>query len=232
MRIGVFILHYEKQDVTDRCLDAVLADAAGVPNAHVFVIDNGSPTPYVRPNFTFASDVPLTLLRFEQNEYLIKAFNRAMGEYPCGIYVCMANDTKPRQGMLAKLAAALADPKVGVVAPGTNDRGAGILNVPYPANDWETVETRHVDNTCWAFRYDVAERVGFPSCEGHVHRACWASNQEFCYRVRQAGYKVLAVRAAYIWHAHDGGQDTEAFSAGREWLMRMYGAAKAAEIWA
>lgn len=219
----IFVLHYEKIDVTLKCLDALIADPAFGIDFKVIVIDNGSGEATV----PWEETVGLV-----ENFPLIRAFNLGMQAYPAENYVCLTNDTIPAVGMVGKLVDALNDPQVGIVAPGTNDMGSGILFVgDQPIPDFESVETSHVDNVCWAFRHDFVEQVGWPDCEGHTHRACWSSNQDYCYRARQAGYKVLAVRGAYLWHAHMGGSDSEAWRAGRDWLERKWGD-EARFVWA
>lgn len=220
--VNVFVLHWEHDDVTNTCVASWMPECQR-HGARLIVIDNGSRKPY-------HTNLAVEVVRHERNLFLIEAFNRVMQDNPAGVYVACTNDTKIGRGSLGILLEALGDRKIGVVAPGTNDQGAGVLTVTEatPANTRQY--TGHVDNTCWAWRHDVVEAVGWPDCVGHTHRACWASNQDFCYRVRMAGYRVLAVRDAFLWHAHDGGMDTEAWQAGRRWLELKWGE-KAAEVW-
>ena len=226
--IHCFVLHYEDRVKTSRCLVALLYDIALMqPGVRVFAIDNGSPNPLPE---LFGSSVHV--IRHKENLPLIEAFNRAMEAAPANYYVCITNDTRPTPGMVKTLVTALKAQNVGIVAPGTNDQGAGILFTgDGPDKAMPIVETNHVDNTCWAWRHDLVKAIGWPDCEGHPHRANWASNRDYCYRARQAGYKVLAVRGAHIWHAHNGGQDAVADAAGREWLQGKWGD-KFAEVWA
>lgn len=213
----IFLLHWTHDAVTNNCLKHLQ------PQGAVIVIDNGSPA-------LFAPASPVAVLRLPENYPIITAFNYAMRLYPSEDYICVTNDTEPAPDMVSKLLAALDDPEVGIVAPGTNDTGAGVLHVSEPG-DHPSVLATGVDNTTWAWRHDLIAKIGYPDCEGHTHRACWASNQDYCYRARKAGYKVLAVRGAYTKHAHMGGQDTVAWQAGRDWLVRKWGD-EAAQVWA
>jgi GT2 family glycosyltransferase len=217
MTVHIFVLHYEKDEVTNACLEALLGDAL-VPSedTKLFVIDNGSPVPYDTEFLSFS------VIRFDENLPLIDAYNRAMQENPADAYICMANDTNPAVGMVGKLVAVLDDPHVGIVAPGTNDMGAGILWVSQPG-DWSSIPTTHVDNTCWGFRQDLVDKIGWPDAEGHPHRANWYANRLYCWKARMAGYLVLAVRSAYIGHAHHGGQDAVADEAGLDWISLRLG---------
>ena len=222
MNLRIFVLHYANDELTNECLRALVGDAEAVNYGRVTVIDNGSPVPF--------AGIWDDVIRFDENLHLIEAFNRAMQQNPADAYICMANDTKPAPGMVGKLLAALDDPSVGIVAPGTNDIGAGMLWVPYPS-DWAPMDTSNVDNTCWSFRQDLVDKIGWPDCEGHSHRANWAANQDFCFRARMEGYRVVGVRGAYIEHAHNGGSDIDAWKAGRDWLVMKWGE-KAQEVWA
>lgn len=214
----IFVLHHAKDDVTNACL------ASLIDQGPILVIDNGSPIPFVPAHGN------ITVMRNEQNLHLIDAFNRAMQAHPDDWYLAVTNDTKASPGMVDKLLAALHDPAIGIVSGGTNDRGAGALYAPHPG-DWPSIDMPHVDNTIWGWPHDLVEAIGWPDCAGHTHIGCWGSNQDYCYRARRAGYRVVGVRSAYYWHAHDGGQDVEAWQAGRDWLQQKWGD-KAPEVWA
>jgi GT2 family glycosyltransferase len=213
----IFLLHWAKDDVTNNCLKHLSGQGA------VIVIDNHSPVPFV-------PDVPVAVMRLDDNYPIITAFNYAMRAYPSSEYFCITNDTEPAPGMIARLQEVLDDPAVGIVAPGTNDTGAGVLYVSEPGAGVDQV-TNHVDNTAWGFRHDLVAKIGYPDCEGHTLRSCWGCNQDYAYRARQAGYKVIAVRSTYIKHAHMGGQDVEAWAAGQDWLTRKWGQ-EASKVWA
>lgn len=227
--ITVFVLHYENEQVTNQCVGSILrsieADAVG--KAQIVVIDNGSPTPYT----TSYLEQFVKVLRLDRNMMLIDAFNEGLRKFRSEIYICANNDTTWNMWTLPILVGALSNRLVGIVAPGTNDQGAGILTVE--GNDPSLMSTmvRHVDNCVWGWRHDMMEVVGLPDCDGHTHRANWASNQDYCYRAWQAGYTVVAVRSAYVIHAHHGGQDMVAWQAGRDWLIHKYGE-KAGDVWA
>lgn len=220
MKIHIFVMHYEDTVKTMWCVQSLLPQAK-LLGAQIFVIDNGSSIP--------AFFAGAQTIRHPKNLFLIRAFNEVMQANPADMYLSMANDTVAATGMLTKLVGALRNREVGIVSPGTDDQGAGVLWVPQPG-DWPSVETNHVDNTCWAWRHDLVKAIGWPDCDGHKHRACWASNQDYCYRARRAGYKVLAVRGAFYHHAHHGGQDAQAAKAGRDWLVWKWGEQKAKEI--
>lgn len=189
------------------------------------VIDNG---PVKAPEGVFEGILPerVSFQRVTPPEPLsiIKAFNFAIGalSFPFDAVFCVTNDTISHPGVFAKLLSALSDPSVGIVAPGMNDRGAGVLFVPQPGN-WLTLETSHVDNTFWGFRRDLVEAIGLPDDEGNAHWGSWYSNRDYCLRARRAGYSVQAVRSAYVRHEHDGGLNIVAELAGAYWFEKKWG---------
>lgn len=208
--IGVFVLHYADDAMTHACIDSWM-DEADELAAQVYVIDNGSPTPFKRDG--------VTVIRLESNQFLIDAFNAGMEQHPHGIYICVTNDTRKVNGVpfLQGLVAVLEDQRIGIAAPGTNDSGGGTLHC-HPLSKPDHA-TRHVDNVVWAWRRDLVEAVGFPSADGHTHRACWYSNKDFCQRARAAGYLVVAATgSSFIQHLNTGGRDFDAHSAGVAWL--------------
>jgi len=210
MNVTVFVLHYEKDSYTNNCV----ASVAG-RGARVIVIDNASPTPYAPPD-------GVEVMRYMQNFPLIQSFNGAILLHPADCYFCLNNDTVAHPEMIGRLVAELHDPTVGIVAPGSSDKGTGILHVPYPSAVWETFEAMNVDNHAWGWRHDFMEKVGMPDAANHSHRACWASNRDYCYRARKAGYRVMAVRSAYVLH-FGGDYNEEADQAGRDWLWNKWG---------
>lgn len=205
----IYILHWTHNAVTETCIRSLLGQG------EILVIDNGSPVP-------FATKMPVKVMRLEENLFMIAAFNVAMQMFPSDYYFCITNDTKAAPYYIDKLTEELDNPEVGIVAGGTNDRGAGALYVAWPG-EWPTIDMEHVDNTGWGWRHDLVEKIGYPDCVGHTHRACWFSNQDYALRAHKAGYKVRGVLSAYIWHAHDGGQDYAAWKAGKDWFDEKWG---------
>ena len=232
MNIGAFVLHWEDGDgegirKTRDCLASLQADVWNVDHVAITVIDNGSVKPWPK-----GFDSNVRVKRHEQNLHLIPAFNLAMQEREYDVYVCITNDTRAASGMIRNLVYWLQRPRIGVVAPGTNDKGAGALFTGEgPDFDKPFVYLPHVDNTVWAWTDEVVRKVGWPDATGHTHRANWACNRDFCYRARMSGFVVGAARNAYVWHAHMGGEDAVADAAGREWLLQRWGEELFPEVW-
>lgn len=213
----VFILHYANDALTNACAREWMQQGPSL------VIDNGSPVPYV-------PDCGVQVMRLEHNLNLIDANNAAAKVHLSDWYLFPNNDVFPEKGCLAKLLRRFEDTEVGIVAPGSSDTGAGVLYVPYPDDALPDVATYNVDNHCWMFTQDVIDEIGYPDAEGHTHRACWYANKLYCWKARHAGYKVVAVRSAYVEHRRAKGYDYEADMAGRRWIKERLGA-RVQEAW-
>ena len=226
MKVGVYILHYKDDEMTERCVEAFTNMLDGsTDHSMIYVIDNGSPTPY-DPKW-----LHVQVLRLDENIAVVEAWNAGMRTYPADVYFVANNDVFPEQGCIDKLLAALEDPTVGIVAPGTDDTGVGFMTVAYP-NTLPDVDMNHVDGALWGWRQDLINAIGYPDCEGHTHQMCWASNQDYCYRARLAGYRVVCVRQAFVHHEHKPSYDRNAaYTAGVKWLMQKWGD-KAPQVWA
>lgn len=214
----VFITHYVKNDLTDACAAAWLAQTDDV-----LVIDNGSPTPY-------APSVPVKLTRLDVNHHLIKANNMGMQANPSPWYFNVNNDVFPAEGCVARMLEIFrSDPDVGIAAPGSSDVGAGILHVK-PGESQADVFTLHVDNHAWMFCQDLIDEIGWPDADEHPHWGNWYCNKVYCWKARSAGYKILAARSAYVEHRRSVGYSREADELGQAWLKTRF-ADHLTEIW-
>jgi GT2 family glycosyltransferase len=215
--VTVYITHYAKDDLTDACAAAWLAQTSDV-----LVIDNGSPSPY-------APSLPVKVIRLDVNHHLIKANNKGMQAAPSPWYFNVNNDVFPAPGCVARMLAIFQNPDVGIAAPGSSDEGAGILHVR-PGESRDDVFTRHVDNHAWMFCQDVVDEIGWPDADEHPHWGNWYVNKVYCWKARRVGYKILAARSAYVEHRRAVGYSQEADDAGQAWLKARF-AEQMGEIW-
>jgi GT2 family glycosyltransferase len=219
-KIGLFILHYEQDAVTDACVEAFDFAVNGLDaEVETTIIDNGSPVPY-QPAWEH-----LRILRLDFNLPVVEALNIGMLKYPADVYFLANNDAMPARDCLHRLLAALDDPSVGIVAAGTSDISVGQMYVPEPSDTLTTIDMNHVDGHLWGWRSDLVNAIGLPDCEGHMHQMCWGSNRDYCYRARQQGFRVVCVRSAFVDHQrHETYDRSEADRAGREWIQQKWGA--------
>lgn len=212
MNVTLLILHYEDAPTTDTCVASVVPQADG---ARVVVVDNGSATTYTPPD-------GVDVFRLEHNLFMVPAFALAMRTYPADVYGLLNNDLVCYPGMLRTVLACFDDPNVGLVAPGSSDSHTGVLFMPVPCSA-PNVEVDQVDNHCLFISQAVVDELGYPEAVGHTHRACWAWNRYICWTARQAGFKVIAARRAYVEHRHVSGYSEAADDAGRQWLKARLG---------
>ncbi len=210
---NIMILHFTDNATTDQCIASLLPQCAAV-GSEIIVIDDGSPSPFV-------TEYPVKIVRFEQNLHLVPAFSKAMQMLPATIYGMLNNDLICHPDMLATVLAQFDDPAVGIVAPGSSDKGTGVLYVPCPGK-WGNVVAQHIDNHAMFCSHDLIEEIGYPECDGHTDFKNWYWNRAFCYLARKSGYKVIAARDAYVEHL-GGGYNAEADAAGLAWITARLG---------
>lgn len=215
MNVTLLILHYADSEITNICVRSIYPQATAI-GARLVVVDNGSPTPYV-PDHS-----KLDVMRLEQNLFMIPAFALAMRAYPADVYGLLNNDLVCYPGMLNTVLGCFDDPNVGLVAPGSSDTHTGVLFMPVPCSA-PNVEVDQVDNHCIFLSQALIDELGYPEVTGHTHRACWAWNRYICWTARQAGFKVIAARRAYVEHRHVSGYSEAADDAGRKWLQERLG---------
>ena len=217
-QMNIFILHYQDDETTNACIASLLPQLGEDYTRRLTVVDDGSPTAYRCP----FSPEDVFNYRLEKNLFMIPAFALAMRTFPAEVYGLLNNDLRCNLGMVDTINDCFDDPDVGIVAPGSSDAGTGILYVPGPGA-WGNVETTQVDNHCMFINHALVEDIGYPEVDGHTNLFCWAWNKYYCWQARQAGYKVIAARNAYVEHLHRGGYNAEADKAGQAWLKARLG---------
>jgi GT2 family glycosyltransferase len=213
----ILILHYEDNALTDQCIKSLIGQAVDCC-AQIVVVDNASPTPY---RSEYERYDLLKVVRNEQNLPIVPALARWMPVFPNEVYGLLNNDLICHAGMLSVVLTCFDDPDVGIVAPGSSDRGTGILYVSGPGAHGSVV-TEHVDNHCFWINHALTEEIGYPETDGHADRRSWGWNKYYCWKARQAGFKVIAARDAYVEH-FGGTFSEEANRAGYEWLAGRLG---------
>lgn len=214
--VGIYILHYQDDETTDQCVTAF--DQARVEGQQIVVIDNGSDHHYI-------SIEGVIVHRLDLNLPVVDAWNAGMQAYPADVYLVANNDAMPVFDCVEKLVAALEDESIGIVAAGTSDESVGMMHVPFPGNSYmPNIDMKHVDGHLWGWRHDLVSQIGYPDCEGHTHQMCWGSNRDYCFRARQAGYRVVCVRSAFVDHQrHETYDRAEADAAGHAWIQQKWG---------
>jgi len=216
--VGIYILHYQDDETTDRCVAAF--QAQGIEGLRIVVIDNGSDVRFI------PTDESVIVHRLDVNTPVVAAWNAGMQAYPARVYFVANNDAFPAEQCIQKLIAALDDPQIGIVAPGTSDTTVGAMFVSYANAPVPSIDLPDVDGHLWGWTQALVDAIGWPDCEGHTHQMCWGSNRDYCLMARRAGYRVVCVRSAYVYHEHEVTYDrNEADAAGRAWLQAKWNGA-------
>jgi GT2 family glycosyltransferase len=213
--IGLFILHYATDVMTRACLEKLLDDPTLPSDCQIIVIDNASPKHFK------CADTRVQVERLPRNLGIIDAFNAIQTGATFDLYLNWNNDLLPAHGAVKRLGDLAQDPRLGVVAPGTSDRGTGEMY----RTEWGSfhdINMSHIDNHAWGFTHKLVQQVGFPDALDHPHRAHWFANRLYCWKARRAGFKVVCAKSTYVYH-FGGKYDAEAHSAGLAWITARLG---------
>lgn len=241
MKVEILIKHYKYEDLTTDCLDSIRLMTMIEP-VKIKVIDS-------TPDTTFMYQKPLnySLFTIDNSIGLIESFNRFIDpEYD--LHLCLNNDVYVHPRFLTSIVQSLERyPEIGIIAPMYDQPGGGILEYPAPPFDWKTDTqnwsdylssnlpkdgsvkfAEHVDNCAWGFTKELITKIGLP--DGNFPGAGWFANQDYCYRAKQAGFKVAACLGSFIHHNHRGTYNrldmnyaTKAQQEGYEYACKKYG---------
>ena len=211
--VSIVIATHNNQAFTGMCLDSIWRNTT-YPNYEVIVVDNGSTdgtrelleaTARVRPALRVAAN--------QSNRGFAAACNQGVRLAQGWIVCLLNNDTVVAPGWLSPMVQALRnDRRAGLVGPVSNAVGnearvqvayAGIEEMPAWASRWvaehegETLELPMLALFCAALRREVWEEIGELDERFEVGMF---EDDDYCRRIRQAGYKLLCLRGAFVHH--------------------------------
>lgn len=219
--VSVILVTYNTRELLARCLEALPAALEGVPY-EVWVVDNGSTddtVPWLR-----AHHPEVHLLANEANRGFAAANNQAMAHARGRYFLLLNTDTLPLPGSLRALVDYLErHPEVGIAGGGllnpdgspqgcaadfptlgtellllTGPLGHRLLGPRFPFHP-PAESPRHVDwvsGACLMVRREVVAAVGGLD-EGYF---MYGEEVDWCWRARQAGWKVAVVPSARVIH--------------------------------
>ncbi len=210
-RVSIIIPVRGRLALTRRCLESVRRHT---PTAHeVIVIDNAS-GPATRDYLRGRARAGwLRLRRNARNESFAAAINLGMSLARGETLVWLNNDAIVTPEWLSRLSASLERaPEAGAAGPCTNDplsgSGRGARHAPSPpelpafAAAWslrfelQSEEVPRLSGFCLAVRRAAVSAVG-PLDEGF---RCGEEDEDYCLRLRLAGFKLLLARDAFVYH--------------------------------
>jgi len=210
--VAVVIPTWNRRDDLLTCLESI--EAMGYPQLHVIVVDNGSTdgtAEAVRVNFPKAE-----LIRSEENLGFAAGCNlglRRVLQLTAEYVLLLNNDVIVASDMMERLVeAALTHPEVGLFGPSVwyHDEPHRLWSAGYrcrpvtlsdqpPQGNPEGAEPYFVDTLYGCgllIRREVLETVGLLDERFFMYY----EDKDLCLRARAAGWKLLMVPAARVWH--------------------------------
>ncbi len=202
--ISIVIAFYNRRDLVDKCLDAVLAQTLPAPKTfEVIAVDNGS-TDGTREALAARGDITLIdCPRPGPAAARNAGIERARGD----IVVFTDSDAIPQPGWLAALTAPFDDPTVtgtgGPIEALSMERG---VEMWFQLSGLLDQRVFFKGNLCFppyfatanaAWRADALRRVN-----GFDENIWWAEDCDLGWRIRRGGEKIVYVNDAVIKHTH------------------------------
>jgi GT2 family glycosyltransferase/glycosyltransferase involved in cell wall biosynthesis len=216
-RVSVIVLAYNHWELTEACLQSVLA-VSDYANLEVLVVDNASSdeTPQ-RLRELAELDERVSVIRNETNLGFAAGNNvgirAATGEY----VILLNNDTYVTKGWVRDLIRPLIlDRQVGLAGPLTNNIGnEQKISLAYPNLDSieaevrpflrkrlrERFDTHNLAFFCVAVRRDVVDTVGLLD---EAYGLGFFEDDDYCRRVLAAGYRIVVTDDAFVHHHLSG----------------------------
>jgi len=212
-KVSIVILTYNGTQMSKDSIDTVL-NRSFYPNKEVIVVDNASQPDTVKMLKKYQNHPEVNLILNKENYGFAKGNNigtrLATGEY----IVLLNNDILATPGWIERLVYHASKNKIGLVGPVTNSIGnEAKIEIEYDytnrrqmerrvfkyiSRHWgETLNLRNLAAFCWICPKDVYEKVG--ELDERFGRGMF-EDDDYCYRVKKAGYKIRCAEDAFIHH--------------------------------
>jgi GT2 family glycosyltransferase/glycosyltransferase involved in cell wall biosynthesis len=214
MRVSVLIPVYNARRHAQRCIKSVLAHPPTV-DFEVIVVNNGSSanvTQWISEQEANCGN--LHQLQFPEPLGFARAVNAGAAAATGDVLVLLNSDTAVSAGAIASLCEALAsDESLGVATPVTNWSGERAQIDPRSSNlDLESALALAASQPNFKEITHIPHRVAF-FCAA-IRRSVWLElgglderyrvgnfeDDDFCLRLRLAGYRLGVVRHAFVYH--------------------------------
>jgi len=203
--ISVVIPIYNQHELTQECVEAVRLNTQ---DYELILIDNGSIPPVEQP---YAGFVDVTLIRNDMNLGFPAAVNQGIKAAKGEVICLLNNDVIVTPGSINKLAELLDE--YAVIGP-TTGYCAGVQKVQTPIyNNLDELNevAKQAGDAFSGIIDDVSFVTGFlmlfPKALfeeiGEFDESMWPCSGEevdFCFRAKQAGYRIGVARGVYVHH--------------------------------
>ena len=231
-QLSISIVSWNTRDLLKQCLESVFAHLDGV-DTEVIVVDNASEDS--SPDMVEREFPQVVLIRQTSNGGFAQANNVALAESSGKYFLLLNSDTIVHPGSIKRLVDFMESiPEAGAAAPkllnldGSLQRSCSIFPSPatelydavylskllprsklfggYAMSYWDFDQERDVDfagGSCLMLRRSALDQVGALD-EGYF---MYTEEADLCYRLKQAGWRVVFLPDAQI--VHIGGQSTK-----------------------
>ena len=137
-------------------------------------------------------------------------------------FVCFLNDDVELSSNFFDSLLKAYNEEVGVIGPSYT----GLLNPEIrdltPKRNWiataEDIELKFIDGTCMLIPIKIIDKIGL--LDENYKPPGWGADLDYCYRVRQEGYKVIATKRAKLWHSdYIGGLSAKrVYGSKKDWI--------------
>ncbi|MBU1117751.1 glycosyltransferase, partial [Patescibacteria group bacterium] len=213
-KVSIVILTYNGPKMSKDSIDTVL-NRSFYPNKEVIVVDNASKPETVKMLKKYKNHPEIKLILNKENYGFAKGNNigtrLATGEY----IILLNNDILAIPGWIERLTFhASTNKNIGLVGPVTNSIGnEAKIDIEYDhtntrqmerriskytSRHWgETIELNNLAAFCWVCPKHVYQEIG--ELDDRFGRGMF-EDDDYCYRVKKAGYKILCAEDAFTHH--------------------------------
>lgn len=210
--VDVIILSWNDGELLPKAIRSALKSASDGLDVCVTVVDNGSDEP---PQLV--DDPRVHLVANTENRGVAGGRNDGMAATSRPLACFLDSDAELRSGSLAKLVDAVTrDPTRGMTVPVFESQAAEASGGRAPSlavkvrRMWSGADTylgvpRSADDVEWAVDFGIGacqvfRREAFDSVGGLDERLWWADDVDFCLRLRSAGWSVVQLSGAPVFH--------------------------------
>jgi hypothetical protein len=205
--LSVIVVNWNAGELLTACLASVEAATAGL-QAEVWVVDNASSDGSA--DRALRAHPQAYLLRNSENVGFARAANHALAQAKGEFLLLLNPDAELSSEALDQMLATMSShPRVGIVGCGSVDeegRASPGHELSYPGQRRTlpqrgrraggALEVAWVSGACLLARQAMVQEIG-PLDEGFF---MYYEDVDWCCRARKAGWKVMAVTSAHIWH--------------------------------
>lgn len=239
-RIIIVVQAYGRVEKTRLCIESILKYTTDVP-FELWLLDNGSEDSEVLDYFQSLSYEWKKIFRANKNITGVFTLNEMVRRIHDKYFAIVANDIIVTKNWLSNLLRCMeSDPKIGMVCPvSTNvsnrqeEALGGFSSLEemqenakqFNQSDWRKWEERmRLIPTATLYRREIFDEAGYYDL-GFVHDF---GDDDFTYRVRRAGYKLMVCRDTFVHHNHlqkerPAEAENERFELGRKDFQKKYG---------